>query len=90
MLGEEVEKPVHWRKMKRIAGPSYPRSEELELQAMHDVQRFTIEEFPEWAVNTDGEADLRVRWRGHTDESEDTWEPLEFEKWDENENPDRF
>ena len=28
-------------------------------------------------INTDGEADIHVKWRGHDDEEELTWESLE-------------
>jgi len=77
LLGTTVEKPVHWRRMRRIAGPEYPRTQELALHAMHDVQKFIVDEFREWSINTDGEVDVRVHWRGHDDEAEDTWEPLE-------------
>ena len=77
LLGMTTEKPVHWRKMRRLAGPDYPRSGELALHAMHDVHKFIVDEFKEWSVNTDDEVDVRVQWRGHPDESEWTWQPLE-------------
>ena len=46
------------------------------MSAMHDVQRFVVEAFEDWSINTDDEVDLLVRWRGHGDD-ERTWEPLE-------------
>ena len=52
-------------------------SDEVRLSALHDVQKFVVEKFVDWSINTDGEFDLRVRWRGHDDEEEDTWQPLE-------------
>ena len=63
--------------MRRIAGPDLPRTDELKLHAMHDVQKFIVEAFEEWVINTDGEVDIRVKWRGHEEEEERTWEPLE-------------
>ena len=77
LLGMTDEKPVHWRKMRRLAGPDYPRSGELALHAMHDVHKFIVEAFKEWSINTDGEVDVLVEWRGHPDEGEWTWQPLE-------------
>ena len=44
---------------------------------MHDVQKLLVEAFEEWVINTDGEVDIHVKWRGHDDEEELTWEPLE-------------
>ena len=77
LLGDTKEVPVHWRRMRRIAGPDLPMDEEVRLSAMHDVQRFVIDSFVDWAINTDGEVDLLVQWRGHEAEEERTWEPLE-------------
>ena len=63
--------------MRRLAGPDLQMSEETKLSALHDVQRFVIDAFVEWSINTDNEVDVLVRWRGHDDEDEQTWEPLE-------------
>ena len=35
-----------------------------------------VEAFDDWSINTDGEVDFLVRWRGHQDEDR-TWEPME-------------
>ena len=43
--------------------------------AQHDLQKFKVEKFLDWTVNTDGEVDMLVQWRGH-DDTNNTWEPL--------------
>mgnify|MGYP003341069060 CR=1 FL=1 len=48
------------------------------LSDKHDIQRFLVDHFVEWSINTDGEVDVLVQWQGHEDdEGERTWEPLE-------------
>ena len=47
----------------------------LDYLAQHDKQRFKVDSFADWSVNTDGEVDLLVKWRGH-DDTNNTWEPL--------------
>ena len=46
----------------------------VELSVKHDVQRFLVDHFVEWSINTDGEVDVLVQWQGHELR---TWEPLE-------------
>ena len=75
LLGDTEETNVHWRRMRRLAGPALTVTKEMVEGAQHDKQRFKVESFADWSVNTDGEVDLLVKWRGH-DESNDTWEPL--------------
>ena len=77
LLGDAKEHPVHWQKMRRLAGPDLPISEEVRLGAQHDTQRFMVDHFKEWSINTDGEVDVLVHWQRHEDDDEDTWEPLE-------------
>ena len=78
LLGDTREHPVHWRKMRRLAGPDLPTDKQVELSAKHDIQRFLVDRFVEWSINTDGEVDVLVQWQGHIDdEDERTWEPLE-------------
>ena len=67
---------VHWRRMRRLAGPGVRVTKELVEGAQHDKQRFLVERFEDWVVNTDGEVDLLVKWCGHDDDN-NTWEPLE-------------
>ena len=76
LLGEDKEANVHWRRMRRLAGPGIAITKELVESAQHDKQKFLVESFEDWAVNTDGEVDLLVKWRGHDDDN-NTWEPLE-------------
>ena len=76
LLGDEREACVHWRRMRRLAGPGIAITKELKDSAQHDKQKFLVESFEDWSVNTDGEVDLLVKWRGH-DDSNNTWEPLE-------------
>ena len=77
LVGETREHPVHWRKMRRLAGPDLEITKEVELSAKHDIQRFLVKRFVEWSINTDQEVDVLVEWQGHDDEEERTWEPLE-------------
>ena len=75
LLGDMEETNVHWRRLWRLTGPALTVNKELTESAQHDKQRFKVESFADWSVNTDGEVDLLVKWRGH-DESNNTWEPL--------------
>ena len=77
LVGETREHPVHWRKMRRLAGPDLEVTKAIELAAKHDIQRFLVKRFVEWSINTDGEVDVLVEWQGHDDEDERTWEALE-------------
>ena len=60
LLGETREKTVHWRKMRRLAGPDLPVTKDVELPAKHDIQRFMVREFVRWSINTDQEVDVLV------------------------------
>ena len=51
--------------------------EETVLSAQHDVQRFVVDHFVDWSINTDDGVDLLVHWKCHPDENERTWEALE-------------
>ena len=51
-------------------------TKELVEGAQHDKQRFLVDKFEDWVVNTDGEVDLLVKWRGHDDDN-NAWDPLE-------------
>ena len=75
LLGDDAEYDVHWRKMVRLAGPDYEPTEEVIASALHDRQRFVVQSFDDWLVDDDGEVELLVRWRHHSEE-ERTWEPL--------------
>ena len=49
-----------------------------ELSVKHDIQRFLVDHFVEWSINTNGEVDVLVKWQGHEDdEGEHIWETLE-------------
>lgn len=76
LLGEDRMSHVHWKRMRRLAGPGLSVTNELRELALHDKQKFLVESFEDWSVNTDGEVDLLVKWRGH-DETNNTWEPME-------------
>ena len=76
ILGEDKESSVHWRLMCRLAGPGIIITKELTESAQHDKQKFLVESFKDWSVNTDGEVDLLVKWRGHEDDN-NTWEPMD-------------
>ena len=77
LVGETKEHPVHWKKMRRLAGPDLPVTKDVELSAKHDIQRFLVKRFVEWSINTDNEVDVLVEWQGHDEEEERTWEALE-------------
>ena len=76
LLGDDRESNVHWRRMRRLAGPGVHITKELVEGAQHDKQKFLVENFEDWTVNTDGEVDMLVKWRGHDDDN-NTWEPME-------------
>ena len=80
LLGDDAVATVHWRKMRRLAGPELQPDEEVIASALHDRQRFLVERFDDWIVDDDGDAILFVRWKHHGDE-ERTWEPLQ-QLWD--------
>ena len=58
LLGDVRESNVHWRKMRRLTVPGLAVTKELVESAQHDVQKFKVDEFLDWAVNTDGEVDI--------------------------------
>ena len=64
--------PISWRKAKRLAGPELRITDAKKQAALHDLQKFLVEEFLGWRMKR-GEAQLKVRWRGY---NETTWEPL--------------
>ena len=80
MLGDTQEAEVHWMKLRRLAGPEFEPDEEVVASALHDRQRFLVEKFDDWIVDSDGDAVLLVRWKHHSEE-ERTWEPLQ-QLWD--------
>ena len=47
--------------MRRLTVPNLAILEEVRLSSQHDIQCFIVSEFMEWAVNTDGETDIRVK-----------------------------
>ena len=49
---------VYWRRMRHLAGPGLAITKELEEAAQHDKQKFLVEHFEDWSVNTDGEVNL--------------------------------
>ena len=77
LVGTTTEKLVHWKKMRRIAGPGLFVSQAVQNSALHDLQRFLVESIDDWGYDEDGETvKVLVRWQGY-DESERTWEPLQ-------------
>ena len=74
LLGDTEVSQVHWRKLRRLAGPEFTPDEEVIASALHDRQRFKVQQFDDWIVD-EGEAELLVRWKNHSEE-ERTWEPL--------------
>ena len=76
LLGDDAVTEVHWKKMCRLVGPDLQSDEEVVASALHDRQRFNVERFDDWIVDSDGDTILLVRWKHHT-EQERTWEPLQ-------------
>ena len=64
--------PVSWRKCKRLGGPELAVGDAVKTAALHDLQKFLIEEFRAWK-KVKGNIKLQVKWRGY---DELTWEPL--------------
>ena len=77
LLGDDADETsdVHWRKMRRIAGPDFDPSEEVIASAQHDRAKFKVDHFVDWVVDDDGEVDLLVHWKHHGEEQR-TWEAL--------------
>ena len=66
--------PVSWRKCKRLGGPELTLTDAMRQSALHDLQRFLVEEILAWRTRA-GQVELRVKWRGY-DVADNTWEPL--------------
>ena len=47
--------------MWRISNADLTMPSEVSLSALHDVQRFVIDRFVEWFINTEGEVDVLVQ-----------------------------
>ena len=75
LLGDDDTSTVHWKKMRRLAGPELNPSEEVVASALHDRHKFVVEKFDDWIVD-DQAAELFVRWKNHGDDAR-TWEPME-------------
>ena len=45
LLGDTEVSEVHWRKMRRLAGPEFEPDEEVVACALHDRQRFKVQQF---------------------------------------------
>ena len=65
--------PVSWRKCKRLGGPELQVSKAVEVSALHDLQKFLVEEFLGWRI-VRGQTQVHVKWRGY---DETTWQTLE-------------
>ena len=65
--------PVSWRKCKRLGGPELKVSDAVKTAAIHDLQKFLVEDLLAWKGKK-GAVKLQVKWRGY---EEVTWEPLE-------------
>ena len=76
LVGQDDTANVHWRRCRRIAGPGITVTQAVQNSALHDLQKFIVDEIDDWGFNEDGSAMLHVQWRGF-DETEATWEPLE-------------
>ena len=74
LLGDDKVVTVHWKVMRRLAGPEFSPDEEVIASALHDRQRFLVDRFVDWIIE-EGEAELLVHWKHHGEE-ERTWEPL--------------
>ena len=78
LVGAQAEKLVHWKKMRRIAGPGLFVSQAVQNSALHDLQRFLVESIDDWTYEEDGSGvRVLIRWWQGYDESERTWEPLQ-------------
>ena len=75
MVGGGPERAVHWRKMRRIAGPDVDVPTSVQTRAMHDAQRFLVEEFRSHK-RVDGKYVLEVKWQGYPD-TDNTFESLD-------------
>merc|ERR1711938_69527 len=67
LLGEDAIATVHWRKMVRLAGAGYEPTAEVIASSMHDRQAFKVESIDDWMVDDDGDAEILIRWKYHSD-----------------------
>ena len=76
MLGDDRSSQVYWRKMIRLAGPGLAPSEETMASALYvDRQRFLVNDFVDWVADANGDVDVLIDWKYHSEE-ERTREPL--------------
>ena len=66
--------PVSWHKCIRLGGPELTITKAMAKSALHDLQKFLVEEFLGHKVRR-GKVTVHVKWRGY-DLDESTWEPI--------------
>ena len=74
LLGNVRESNMYWLKIQQLT-VAMTITKGLVDPAQHDVRKFRVKKILDWAVNTDGEVDILVQWRGH-DDTNNTWDPL--------------
>ena len=61
LVGQDKTATVSWKRVYRLAGPDIVITQAVQDAALHDLQKFLVEDFIDWGFADDGTVVLKVR-----------------------------